>query len=233
MGPIADREALRSKINSLRWFHQIDFGNGLLAPGAKKIDVLRSEAQIYFDEPLYGLTVLDIGCWGGFNSFEAFRRGANRVLATDHFVSTDPRNIGSREAFELARERLAPSAEVLDIDIPELTPERLGTFDVVLFCGVFYHLRNPFLALEQIARLVKRTLILETHLDALDINLPAMIFYPTNELGSDPTNWWGPNQACVEAMLRDIGLPPITHRPHPMYASRAIFHARRRLASPS
>jgi tRNA (mo5U34)-methyltransferase len=184
---MADREALRQKINALPWFHQIDFGDGLLSPGAKKIDLLRAEAEIYFDEPLQRLTFLDIGCWDGFNSFEASRRGAQRMLATDHFVRTDPKNIGSRESFELGRKYLAPNVEVLDIDIPELTPERIGTFDIVLFCGVFYHLRNPFLALEQIARLVKRTLIVETHLDALDINRPAMILYPANELANDPT----------------------------------------------
>ena len=74
------------------WFHQIDFGDGLLTPGNTKIENLRAMADIYFDEPLTGKSVLDIGCYDGFQSFEAFRRGAKRVLATDYFMwNVDPR----------------------------------------------------------------------------------------------------------------------------------------------
>ena len=157
------RESLRLKINALPWHHQIDFGGGLLTPGNGTIDVMLAQADAYFRDGIAGQSFLDIGCWDGFNSLEAHKRGARRVLATDHFAWSD-KCWGKREAFELVRNHLAPSIEVMDIDLPDLTPERVGTFDVVLFAGVFYHLRHPFLAVESLSRLATRTFIVETYL---------------------------------------------------------------------
>jgi len=222
-----DRELLQKKINALPWHHQIDFGDGLLTPGNGKIDVMLAQADAYFRDGITGQTFLDIGCWDGFNSFEAHRRGASRVLATDHFAWSE-NCWGKREAFELARSYIAPSVEVMDIDLPELTPERVGRFDVVLFAGVFYHLRHPFLILENLSKLAAHTFILETHLDALDQDRPMMVFYPGKELADDPTNWWGPNPACVIAMLRDVGFARVEYRQHPRYHNRGIFHAYRK-----
>ena len=220
---------LQEQINRLIWFHSIDFGGGVISPGVKKLEVLRAEADIYFPKSLTGKTVLDIGCWDGFMSFEAHRRGAARVLSTDHFAWND--GPGNREAFELGRAHLAPQIEVMDIDIPDLTPSKVGTFDIVLFLGIFYHLRNPFQALETVSKLVKETIVLETHMDALGIEQPAMIFYPGKELADDPTNWWGPNIACVTAMLRDLEFTNISHVRNPFAHNRGIFHAHRAAVS--
>jgi tRNA (mo5U34)-methyltransferase len=216
---------LREQVDTLPWFHSIDFGSGIVSPGSIPLPVLKAQADIYFPDGMQGKTVLDIGCWDGFNSIEAARRGAARVLATDHFAWT-PRCWGDRRAFELARKHIAPAVELLEIDIPDLTPERVGCFDIVLFAGVFYHLRHPFLMLERVGKLANEQLIVETHLDATDYGRPAMVFYPVAELGQDDTNWWGPNRACVEAMLRDIGFPRVEYTPHPA-APRGIFRALR------
>lgn len=217
---------LQRRVNALTWHHQIDFGNGVLAPGNTPIEVLQAQSDIYFNGIIDGKTFLDIGAWDGFNSFDAHRLGASRVLATDHFAWSD-QCWGNREAFELARAHLAPDVEVMDIDLPELSPETVGKFDVVLFAGVFYHLRHPFAVLEQISHLVNEWLIVETHLDALDYDRPAMVFYPTNELANDHTNWWGPNSACVIAMLKDVGFPTVEFIVHPHHANRGIFRAKR------
>ncbi len=218
---------LRERVNAFTWFHQIDFGDGILSPGVVKQDTLRKQAEVYFRDGIAGKTFLDIGCWDGYNSIEASRRGAARVLSTDHFAWSD-RCSGDRRAFELARARLAPAIEVMDIDLPELTVERVGTFDVVLFAGVFYHLRHPLLVLEQLAPLAGETFILETHLDARWMRRPAMVFYPGREQDDDPTNWWGPNPACVEAMLRDVGFARVRYTRNPAARRRGIFHATRK-----
>jgi tRNA (mo5U34)-methyltransferase len=220
--------SLTERINALRWFHQIDFGNGVLSPGLAPLEVLKAQAAVYFRDGVKGKTVLDIGCWDGFNSFEAARLGARRVLATDHFTWSSA-GWGNRDAFELAREHLAPAVEVMDIDILDITPERVGRFDVVLFCGIFYHLRNPLMVLEHVAKLSTDLLIVESHLDALNEARPAMIFYPGAELNNDVTNWWGPNVPCVEAMLRDLGFGRVEFFRHPIAAhvSRGIFLAHR------
>ena len=221
-----EREAFIQKIESLHWFHQIDLGDGIISPGRAKLADLKLQADAFFSGiSLAGRSVLDVGCYNGFYSFEAHKRGARRVLATDHFIWHRHRR--SREAFDIAHARVAPQVEVMDIDVFDLTPAAVGRFDVVLFCGVFYHLRNPFLALERVAKLVNEVLVVETRLDAAEIERPAMVFYPGAELNNDPSNWWGPNRACVEAMLRDVGFNSITAAPNPAHpAHRMVFQAR-------
>ena len=221
----ADIAALKAEIDRLDWFHQMDFGNGLLTPGRIKRAKIERMSNIIFDAPLAGKSVLDIGCWDGAYSVEAMRRGAARVLATDHFVWRTSRT--GRRPFDLVREHLAPAIEARDIDVPDLSVESVGRFDVVLFCGVFYHLRNPFEAVERIASIAGECLVLETHLIRFPWWKPYMRFWPGAELSGDPTNWWSPNRACVEAMLRDVGFSRIAFR-HPDYRRRrGIFHARR------
>jgi tRNA (mo5U34)-methyltransferase len=219
-------EELIKRVDSLPWFHQLDLGDGIITPGLTSLEVLRASAEAFFNMPLSGKSVLDIGCFDGFYSYEALRRGAAYVLAADHFMwHSNPR---CRQAFELARSRIAADLPDIDIDVLDMTQERVGIFDIVLFAGVLYHMRNPFLAVERVAPLVRETMILETHLDALDVPRPAMVFYPTNELNNDPSNWWGPNPACVKAMLKDVGFSRVVHRDHPVHgASRGIFHASR------
>jgi len=223
---IAPSGVTRAEIDSLPWHHTIDFGGGLLSNGNTKIEVLRAQADIYFGREIRGKTVLDVGCWDGFNSFEAERRGASRVLATDHFAWSDE-CWGDRRSFELARRGLKSSVEAKDMGLDDLSIETVGQFDIVLFLGVFYHLKHPFADLERVAKLAKETLIVETYMDALDYPRPAMVFYPTNELANDHTNWWGPNRACVEGMLHDAGFKDVKFTEHPMYPDRGIFHGHR------
>ncbi len=223
---MANEDWLREAVNRLRWLHQIDFGDGIISPGMAPIAMLQEVAAIYFEAGVKGKTVLDIGCWDGFNAIEAVKRGARRVVATDHWVWTH-HPWASRETIELASRHIAPALEIRDIDVPDMKPETVGEFDIVLFCGVLYHLRHPFQILEGVARLVKEALIVETHLDAQEIERPAMIFYPGIELDGDGSNWWGPNRRCVEAMLHDVGFAEVVFTPHPSIRSRGIFRARR------
>ena len=80
---------------------------------------------------------------------------------------------------------------------------------LVLLLGVFYHLLDPIAVLQQIAKLTREVLIVETHTDALGISRPAMIMYPGSELSNDPTNWWGPNPACMVALLKECGFAKV------------------------
>jgi tRNA (mo5U34)-methyltransferase len=89
------------------------------------------------------------------------------------------------------------------------------------------NLRHPLLGLERAESVAKETLILETVLDARWLRRPAMVFYPDSELNGDPTNWWGPNAACVTAMLKKLGFKRIERSNNPSYKKRAYFVARR------
>ena len=222
---MGDAASLRERALQLSWHHQIDLGGGVLTPGNIPISVLEAQSSVYFRDGLQDKSLLDIGCWDGYNSFEAHRCGARDVLATDHFAWSD-QCWGERESFDIAHSLLAPQVRVEEIEIPDLSVERVGRFDIVLFAGVFYHLRHPFQVLEQIAELAKETLVMETHLDALDVDRPAMIFYPERELADDDSNWWGPNVPCITAMLQDVGFSEVTFTPNPLHPhDRGIFHA--------
>jgi tRNA (mo5U34)-methyltransferase len=220
-----DPASLAAQAARYPWFHSIDLGHGVVTAGGKSPAVHAAEARAFFDRvDLAGRSVIDVGAWNGFYSFEAKRRGAARVLATDHFVWVSDQFRG-RETFEFARKCLNADVEALEIDVPALSPERVGTFDVVLFLGVFYHLYDPIDGLGRAARLAKELLIVETALDLQDVPKPAMVFYPGAELAEDVTNWWGPNVLCMVDLLRGLGFTTIDATSHPMGRGRGIFHA--------
>lgn len=201
-----DPQALRAEIEQIRWWHPIDLGGGIVTPG---IDVTPARlAEIRMPEDLSGLSVLDIGAWDGFFSFEAERRGARRVLATDSFC-WDGGGWGTRKGFELARRVLGSRVEDKWIQVLDLSPETVGTFDLVLFLGVLYHMKHPLLALERVASVTTGQLIMQTQVDMLAVDRPALAFYPGSELGGDPTNWFAPNPAALTAMLETVGFRTI------------------------
>ena len=224
MSPVTGID-LQSRVSAIRWYHTIDLGGGVVTRGVDDSPMRLARARL--PESLRGLTVLDIGAWDGFFSFECERRGAARVVAADHF-SWHGSGWGTKAGFLLAREALGSRVEDIDIDVMDLTPERVGTFDVVLFLGVLYHLRHPFLALERVSSLTRDRLILETVVDLVGFRRPAMAFYPGRELNNDPTNWWGPNIPAVHGMLESLGfthVTTVTRSPHGAYrAARAVYH---------
>jgi len=218
-------EDLRSRAAAIRWYHTVDLGDGVVTSGID--DSPQRLGRLKLPESLAGLTVLDIGAWDGFFSFECERRGAARVVAADYY-SWHSSGWGTKAGFELARQALGSRVEDVDIDVMELSPERLGTFDVVLFLGVLYHLRHPLLALEKVASVTRHLLVLETVVDMVGFGRPAAAFYPDRELNRDPTNWWGPNPAAVHGMLRSVGFEQVrtvTEPPSAVYrAARAVYH---------
>ena len=133
------KDELQQRVSALRWYHTIDLGHGVVTPG-----------------------VDDIGAWDGFFSFEAERRGAARVVASD-FYAWHGEGWGSgqgKAGFELARRALGSRVEDVDVDVMDLSPDRVGLFDIVLFLGVLYHLPNPLLALERVAAVTRSLLVL-------------------------------------------------------------------------
>jgi tRNA (mo5U34)-methyltransferase len=138
-------------IDSIRWYHEFDFPNGLVAR-ANTPDVEGHRALWRFIEQqldrvdFRGRSVLDIGCWDGYWSFYAEKRGAARVLAADD----QTQNWAGSSGLLLAKELLGSAIETkLDVSVYEL--DRLTEpFDVILCLGVYYHLVDPFYAFAQI-----------------------------------------------------------------------------------
>lgn len=228
---------LRAEVERLPWYHVIELPGGVVTPG---VDDPRDRLPLLgLPDDLSGMTVLDVGAWDGFFSFECERRGAARVVAADWFAWREAAR-GSKESFELARRSLDSRVEDVEIRVEDLSPETVGTFDLVLFVGVLYHLRDPMLALEAVASVTGGTLILETHVDLALRRGPAAAFYAGTELRGDHTNWWGPNPAAVQGMLRASGFDEVrkvfpSSRAYELARAlrrrsqqgRAVFHARR------
>ena len=225
------RADIKRQVDEIKWFHAIDLGNGIVTPGAVRG---MTHAQLGLTNDLRGQTVLDIGAFDGYYSFQAERHGAKRVLATDWYVWNGGWPTANR-GFKLCRRVLRSRVEDKTISVMDLTPDNIGIFDVVLFLGVLYHLKHPLLALERLAAVTKHRLVVETHIDCTVMDRPAAAFYSGSELAGDPTNWWGPNPLCVEEMLRTVGFRNVaTHSvwidKHGTWGrrpdqGRAVFHA--------
>ena len=213
-------QAAQARVDEIKWFHSFDFGNNISARGAKPLELVRAEAECYFGNlDLNGRSVLDIGAWNGYMSIDAEKRGASRVLATDEFAWLHP-EIKGRPGFELARSLSGSLIEDRYINVPDVNPKNLGTFDVVLFLGVFYHLFDAPTLTKQISQCASELLIIETHQDALDSSRPAMVFYPGSILNNDDTNWWGPNPQCMYEMLKECGFARVFYVDNPVEQTR-------------
>jgi tRNA (mo5U34)-methyltransferase len=234
------KEQVEEMVQSvLYWWHSINLGNGVTTKGHKTPERLAEEVEALHLPDLRGKTVLDIGAWDGFFSFEAERRGAARVVALDCDswlceatynpeyekkcrelgITPDPHSHPDnlvwraipepkgKRGFDLAHRLLDSKVEsvvgsFLDVDLSDI-----GTFDVVLFLGVLYHMENMLAALKRLAALTKELAIIETHAVVVPgyEHYALCEFYESEELNSDPTNWWGPNEKALAGLCRAAG----------------------------
>ena len=205
-GELTPESSLRAEVDRINWFHSIRLRDDLVTPG-KEGDTSAKLRMLRLPASLAGKSVLDVGTWDGFFAFEAERRGASRVLATDHHVWNSPH--WGDAGFHCARRALGSKVEWRDLDVLDHVPEAIGSFDVVLFLGVLYHLRNPLPALERLRAVTNELLVLETHIELLPTRRPVAAFYPGAELHDDESNWWGPNVRACESMLRAAGFSDV------------------------
>ena len=215
-------DELRAAIAGQSWYHSIELRPGIVTPGKSQEKFVLSMLGIPGD--LTGKTVLDIGCYDGFFSFECEKRGASRVVACDTW------ELAGRGAFDLARDELGSGAVPLEASVYDL-PGKLGgeQFDLVLFLGVLYHLRHPLLALEKVAACAApgSLTIVDSVVDdrSLFTDRPLMAFFPGDELNGDPTNWWAPNHAALCLMTGAAGFDRAVSRVQLHGGNRSIVHA--------
>ncbi len=223
------REQTQARIHELGdWFHNLELNGVATAPQHFLGDYPSIKWRHFahaLPEDMRGKTVLDIGCNAGFYSLEMKRRGADRVVAID-----------SDDGY-LAQARFAAEVSGFDIEFRNLSVYDVAQlrekFDLVIFMGVLYHLRHPLLALDLLHQHVTKDLLLFQSLmrGSADVepvepdypfsqtaifereSFPRMYFIE-QRYSQDPTNWWIPNRACAEAMLRSAGFE-ILDRPEP------------------
>jgi tRNA (mo5U34)-methyltransferase len=227
---------IEQKARSLgQWFHNIDLHGVKTAPDHFLGDYPNIKWQRFahaIPADLTGKSVLDVGCNAGFYSIEMKKRGASRVVGID---SDDIYLEQGRFAAEVSG---FPDIEFRNLSVYDVG--RLGEqFDVVIFMGVLYHLRHPLLALDTLHDTVVKDLLIfqsmqrgskelmeladdypfwETSIFENDA-YPKMYFVE-NRYSHDPTNWWIPNRAGAEAMLRSAGFTIETHPEDEVYICR-------------
>lgn len=230
-------QEIQAKVEALGpWFHNLNLHGVATAPkhflgDYPAVKWKRFSGAIPAD--LSHKSVLDIGCNAGFYSMEMKRRGAARVLGID---SDDD---------YLRQARFAAGVNDMHIEFRKLSVYEVGTlgekFDVVLFMGVLYHLRHPLLALDLIREHAVRELLVfqsmqrgsaETEQfaddydfwdkDAFDLPEFPKLHFIEHRYAGDPTNWWVPNRACAEAMLRSAGFEITAHPEDEVYLCRPI-----------
>jgi tRNA (mo5U34)-methyltransferase len=123
---------------------------------------------------------------------------------------------------------LNSKVEDAHIDVLELSPEKVGVFDVVFFCGVLYHMKHPLLALEKLASVTSGFAIIESVCGCLWSRKPVIPFYPGSELNGDPSNWCAPNPAATIALLKTAGFSRVeviaNVRPFFFRLGKAIYY---------
>ena len=220
-----DKSALEARIRELGdWFHNLDLHGVKTAPDHFLGDfpnIKWKHIASSIPEDLTGATVLDIGCNGGFYCIQLKQRGAERVLGID----VDDRYLNQAR---FAAEQLGLEIEFQKRSVYDVVNLE-GQFDYVFFMGVFYHLRYPLYALDNIIKKVRSKLVFQTMVRGSeqaktfeqnyhfwnkqvfqDPDYPLMYFVE-HEYANDPTNWWIPNVSACEAMLRSSGLEIVAH----------------------
>lgn len=188
---------LQERVNEVQWFQKYEILPGLMTNGVG--DMARRLPYFGIPDDLRGKRVLDIGCNDGYFAFLAEERGAE-VVAIDSWP---------RRGFLLAHELRSAKTEFHHLNVCDITPERLGFFDIVFFFGVYYHLKHPLLALERIASVTREVALIESEIEPATRfgTVSASLFYVQDALNNDPSNWWVPTVPCLIETTLAAGFP--------------------------
>ena len=227
---------LQAQADALHWYHTIDLGNGVVTKGDSAQDdgtgILPAVA---------GRSVLDIGAWDGKYSFLAEQAGATRVVALDHYAwgvdfaargaywaeciqngtlpdqsrdETDfwQADLPGRRGFELAKAALGSKVEPLVADFQTVDLAEVGQFDVVLYLGVLYHMREPLTCLERVRAVTKDVAVIETealHLQGHEGEV-LMQFHAGSSLRTDFGNWYVPTIDALHNLCHAAGFARVS-----------------------
>jgi len=221
---ISEQEAI-AQIQRANWYHSFEVLPGVMTPGKHAIDARTIFNERFgLPENLAGRRALDIGTLDGPYAFELERRGA-KVVAMD---IQNPDHTG----FNTAKSVRGSKVEYIQGSAYDLRKLTTGEFDLICFFGVYYHMKHPLIAFEQIhAALAETGLLLlegECLLNYAEFpespdpgaselvrslatsSLPITLFYPGAYKG-DVWTWFVPNLACVRAWLDASGLTLVSH----------------------
>lgn len=229
------------------WYHRIMLPGGIVTPGRAPMDIDTHGVP----KDLTGLRVLDIGTWDGFWTFQSLKRGAREVVAIDDFTDSvggvRPIDRPPFETFDLCRNALGygeDRCKRFDMNVYHISPQQLGTFDIVLFFGMIYRLRHPLLALDLISEVCTGQLFIESAiLDDYSVyrggidrgyDGPQVVseFYSGDQYGGNASNWFVPTLWCLAEWVRsakftDVKFWKLMENPPQLPMCRGFVSARK------
>ena len=229
--PPSREEAERYVKSYSFWYHRVYLGHGVYTMPPTMADRVWALIKPTFPENLNGASMLDVGSNAGFFSIMAKLRGAGRILGIESFKMFYDQGEYIRNIWQMDIEyRFMDAHEIGKID---------EEFDLVMFAGILYHLKNPLLVLEEVGRRCRDAIVVESEVIPEDprnlimarlgplgkVKLTPttkgfMKFYERDELNGDMSNWWAPDTECLMGMLRVAGFK---------FFSRPIYHAPSRI----
>jgi tRNA (mo5U34)-methyltransferase len=253
---VTSPDELQAEVDAIGWFHTIDLGNGVVTKG---LGIQTHGEEIFPD--LRGNSVLDIGAWDGCYSFMAESLGARQVTALDHYAwgvdfvargeywtecfsngtlpdhsrdTTDfwrPHLPGQR-GFRLAKSVLGSKVEPYLGDFATIDLAPLGAFDVVLYLGVLYHMKEPLTCLERVRSVTRRVAVIETealHIQGLD-HEHLLQFHAGNDIHADFGNWYVPTIEALHSLCLAAGFSSVRTLKGPPRPALVVEPRRTRLA---
>jgi tRNA (mo5U34)-methyltransferase len=192
------REQILDELKTLspNWHSPIDLGFGINTCPRKQRRFARRLKLLKIPADLKGLRVLDMGTWDGFFAFEMERRGAE-VFVIDMWDES------AFKQFDFVRKIKQSRIQSEKMDALDVTPERLGQFDLILCAGLLYHLRYPLATLEAIRRICRGQLILETvgMVPFVHGSFPMMAFFPGDDEAIRTGRPWGISGAATTSWV--------------------------------
>ena len=211
------------------WFHSVDLGQGVVTPGRKRLEALIDTVEWMKMPPVRGKSVLDIGTYDGWFAFHCERNGASRVVALDHFAweldmptldrmwkeanqhgtvfeynqddFRDSHALPGKRPFDLAHRVLNSRVEPVYSDFMTMDVTTLGTFDVVLYLGVLYHMQHPLEAMRRLASVTAEGGVAIIHTNAVVVpgyeDLALCELLTGSQFQNDPSNWWLVSEKAV------------------------------------
>ncbi|MCP5095325.1 MAG: methyltransferase domain-containing protein [Chloroflexi bacterium] len=214
-----NKKEIQTEADKYQWFHKYEIVPGVMSNGVS--DMAARTHYFPIPEDLSGKRVLDIGCADGYFSFLAESRGAT-VVSIDSWP---------RQGFFVTHRARNSKVEFHHMNVQDIHPDKFGLFDIVLFFGVYYHLKHPILAVERIANVTRGYALIESEITPLiefsntlrgkiakrlAARLPQLPpgvgvsrFYEQDTLGGDPTNWWVPDMDTFKRTIRGAGFPQV------------------------
>ena len=207
---------IHEEVARIEWYHTIDLGNGIVTPGSFDHKDILSKCRL--PERLDGMRVLDVATFDGYWAMEFERRGAAEVIALDIETAADldlapavkarmtPADLQRRfgEGFELVHRIRNSQVQRVAMNVYDLSPENLGTFDFVFCSSLLLHLMNPVKALQNIASVTGGSARI---IECYHPQVPE--HFLRYEGGFEHNVWWAVGSGCLEQMVREAGFSEV------------------------